>query len=167
MTFPCSKKKVAVVFCILECLFLSGLLNGWMWMKQILKHEDFFLDCNITRQTFTNAEDTDSLMGILKTKEELKKNKEGERTTCVYKRVLKVVTYKEYAKMEHIKKASDDTRVKADSVVVNATDYECSKGTWKIDFVFQMIGIAKDISIFPVGLFLDRYGTSRGRIIAM
>ncbi|XP_045171508.2 equilibrative nucleobase transporter 1-like isoform X3 [Mercenaria mercenaria] len=168
MAFPCSKRTVAVVFCVFECLFISGLLNGWMWMHQLLKDERSFMDaCNSTKPTLRNTDDSGSLMGILKTQDERVNKRKGDKTTCVYKRVFKVISLEEYANMQQITTSMTTLNADRQTENLNNTVSECSEETWKHDFVFKLVIIIRNISMFPIGIFLDKYGTSRARIIAM
>ena len=40
-----------------ECLLIAGILNGWMWMQEILKDEGYFMDkCNDTLNAIVDAD---------------------------------------------------------------------------------------------------------------
>ncbi|XP_045171506.2 equilibrative nucleobase transporter 1-like isoform X2 [Mercenaria mercenaria] len=168
MAFPCGKKPVTVVFCIFECLFISGILNGWMWMRLILKDEGYFMDaCNMTMKTELDTDDTSGLMGHIDKDMKSVKLRKGGKENCVWKRVLKVVSLDEYAKMQLITTPQTISNSDNQSVYVNSTNLKCSDDAQTFDLVIKLVVIIRNILLLPLGIFLDKHGTGKTRIVAM
>jgi len=165
MALPCGKRFITLSWCILECLFFSGLLNGWTTLHSILKEERYYLDsCNLTLFNALNSPDvTNSVershqdFGIDNPFTEIH---EGVKARCVVTRVLKRMTLTEY---ERYKKM----RSRPSKKPVTVHDVYCDEQDEKLEFVVSLVIIIRNILMLPLGVFLDRYGTSRTRIIAM
>ena len=168
-----SKKAVTVVFCILECIFFSGLLNGSVWMRELLKEDGYFMgSCNITKHNRITVEDVGSMMGILDTQAGGKrlKNNNDRRTTCVYKKVLRVVSLDEYGKItttETIKSTLANKHSEKFNISNSTDNNTCSDDISDIEFAIQLVIIITAVLMVPIGIVLDRYGTSPSRISAM
>lgn len=167
MALPCGKRPVTLVFCICECVFISGLLNGWVWMQQILKDEGYYADtCNVTRLSSSKSENTGGMIGFLSVRNEGTKDmhKDIKGKHCKYVRVNKIVTLTEYAEMKRKKEEVIKNNQTFDS---NKTVPDCSTENGGLDFVITVAVVSRNIFMFPLGIFLDKYGTTRARIIAM
>lgn len=190
MALTCSKRQTTLVFCILECLFLSGLLNGWTWMLQILEDEGYYTDtCSNLTMLDGDAErgggdmsglfnagggnerDDRDMTGLFEADGGIQNQfihvHNGNTLKCHYKRVLKVVSVEEYANMQRTTHAAPDTEVDVQTVNVNTTAAKCWKQKDKLEFVITLVVIIRNVLMFPLGLLLDKYGTGRARIVAM
>ena len=93
------------------------------------------------------------------------KSKKGK--TCIKKRVLKIVTLKEYAEMQEKRRTQQSNIESFNEIISNQTNKGCIEGDQALDLVINLVIIIRNIILFPVGIFLDKYGTSKTRIIAM
>lgn len=163
MGLPCGKRFITLLWCILECLFFSGLLNGWTNLQEILKEDKYYLDsCNSTLlQSLDHQNDAESFANLQKEygpDNPFTHITDGVKYRCVFKKVLKTMTISEYNayKKTHTKKPP-----------VQIKDVYCDEQDEKLEFVVSLVIIIRNILMLPLGIFLDRYGTSRTRIIAM
>lgn len=168
MKFPCGKRFVSFTWCVFECLFLTGILNGWSWMQQILTEDGYYIEaCNVSIPVSSVSADS-SMFGLLNMDEELHNpillNHEGLKVKCVYKKVFKVVSLDEYARLEKDNMISPEHYDVIDDVNNNV---DCSEQADRLEFVFALVLIFKNILMFPLGILLDTNGTSQVRIIAM
>lgn len=168
MTFPCSKKPVTLVFCILECLFISGLLNGWTWLQDVLQDEGYYKkSCNDTKLVSLNLHETAGMMSFYregsKETKDLPTHQKGKN--CRYIRVKKIVTLAEYDEMKEMEKKSPIINNQTDPA--NVTAPECSSETGDLELFMTVVVIIRNVLLFPLGIFLDMYGTTRARIVAM
>ncbi|XP_045171505.2 equilibrative nucleobase transporter 1-like isoform X1 [Mercenaria mercenaria] len=160
MKIPCEKQTLTLMWCILECLFFSGYLNGWLWMQQILTEDGYYIEpCNISvSSTLIENERVNNML-----KQPFTMKHKGRTVKCVYKKVVKVVSVDEYARLENesAKREKDMNK----GAPGNALD--CSEQENKLEFVYVVVLIIRNIIMLPLGIFLDVYGSSRTRIIAM
>ena len=153
---------LTLIWCISECLFFSGYLNGWLWMKQILTEDGYFIDpCNIT---FTNSliekQHADILMN-----QPIRMTHNNTKVKCFYKKVVKVVSIEEFALYENRSLQSKDDSNKKNNIPKNG--FDCDEQNKKLEFVHIIVLLIRNISMLPLGVLLDTYGSSRTRMIAM
>lgn len=166
MSLPCGKRSLTLVWCILECLFFSGILNGWTSLQEILKEEKYYLDhCNATlvaelNKVHTHTDIGDALQENVGLDNPFITVHEGVRYKCVLRRVLKKMTVAEY---EQYKKS----KIKPTRKPLHISDVYCDEQDEQLEFVVSLVIIIRNILMLPLGIFLDRYGTTQTRIIAM
>lgn len=161
MALPCGKRFITLVWCILECLFFSGLLNGWTSLQGILKEEKYYLDsCNRTLLAALNSHSEAVTVDSVGIDNPFTTIAEGVRYKCVVKKVLRKMTIEQY---EQYKKSHSRPSKKP----ITVDDVYCHEQDDKLEFVVSLVIIIRNILMLPLGIFLDRYGTSRTRIIAM
>ena len=159
MTIHCGKRALTLTWGILECVFFSGILNGWIWLRQILKDDFYFVEnCNVTYTTATPVPDhfTDI---------------DGQKWICMLKRV-RIVVHQE-SSTEHVTTpAASAYPVSTINITNDTTEHSlsnlgCPEQDERVELIISLICIIRNILMLPFGIFLDRYGTSRTRIFAM
>lgn len=168
MKFPCGKRLVTFIWCVLECLFLSGILNGWSWMQQLLTEDGYYIEaCNVSIPVSGASADS-SMFGMLNMDEELHNpillNHEGRKVECIYRKVFKVVSLDEYARLEKDNMVSHERYDVIDDV---SNKLGCTEQADRLELVFALVLIVKNILMIPLGIVLDVNGTSQVRMIAM
>lgn len=154
MNFPRRKLSLSFLWCALECLFFSGYLQGWLWMQDILTEEGYFRDaCNISLSSPIVG--NSDMYPMLHQTVAMMHN--GRLVKCVYEKVTKRVSLEEYAIIQKEK----DKNVKSVSSSV------CLKQKETLEFIQVLVLVIRNIIIFPLGIFLDVYGTTKIRIIAL
>lgn len=82
---------------------------------------------------------------------------------CVYKKVLKEISLDEYEKIKNEKHSESEHKNEA----IEIKEYDCFKQTQELDLIFTLVVLFQQLLCFPVGILLDKYGTSRSRIMTM
>lgn len=157
MAIHCGKRTLILTWGLLECVFFSGILNGWIWLKQILKEDHYFVEnCNITTQA----------SHVTTVSPRTLEYNNGQRLICVTRWIKVVldgpivtpaVTTPNPILNETTKEISG----------LNLTDPVCLDQDERLELVISLIFIIRNILMLPFGIFIDRYGTSRTRIFAM
>ncbi|KAL5016067.1 hypothetical protein ScPMuIL_005656 [Solemya velum] len=155
----CAKRQVTLVWAVLECLFFTGIVCGWTWMAQILKYDGYFLDkCNITdisfMHTYTVGELTDT-GPLLERKVDVK----GPRRKC-YPRKKK--GNEKLLPLNDLKPPSDFLRQS-----FNLSDVFCDDQEDSFDLMINLVLLIRNVLALPFGIFLDIYGTTRTRLLAV
>jgi hypothetical protein len=127
----------------------------------------------MTKHKTKTVEDVGSMVGFIETRGDSGKSlnhRNDNKTTCVYKKIFKVVKLEDYYKMLSTKGTvgTTMTNIHTDLNVTNSNvSGLCLDGIKNLEFAIQLIVIGTAVSMFPLGMFLDRYGTSPTRIITM
>ncbi|XP_060582882.1 equilibrative nucleobase transporter 1-like isoform X2 [Ruditapes philippinarum] len=162
MKIPCRKQILALIWCISECLFFSGYINGWLWVKQIVKEDGYFIEpCNISlAKTVISKEHVDILMN-----QPIRMTHNKTKLKCFYKKVVKVVSLEEYAIYENKSKILKNTFDKGNNITFSG--FDCDEQENKLELIHIIVLLFRNITLLPLGVFLDAYGSSKARIIAL
>ena len=168
MTIHCGKRALTLTWGILECIFFSGILNGWVWLKQIIKDDFYFLEeCNITLSTVPPVLDFNTTFSTVHN---------GIKWICMYKRIRIVIERGSlfeppatsptqnftYGTTDHSMSSTIES-----TTLSTTTATGCQEQDDRIELIITLVYIIRNILMLPFGVFLDRYGTSRTRIFAM
>lgn len=171
----CNRRPIKILWCILECLFFTGILNGWFWLNNILTEDGYYLDtCNITTIALGEPKQARkgvlSMLGIMGSDEgfedPLYTVYNGRKVKCVYQKVLKVISVQEYEKMKVNSSSRSHLSGPADQKHSIHSIF-CDKQIETLKFVVCLVVIIRNVFVLPTGVFLDRFGTIRSRIVAM
>lgn len=154
MNFPRRKLSLSLLWCALECLFFSGYLQGWLWIQDILTEEGYFRDaCNISSSNSVIGKS--DMYPMLHQTVTMMHN--GRLVKCVYEKVTRRVSLEQYAIIQKEKDKNEKSVSKS----------VCLKQSDKLEFIHVLVLVIRNIIIFPLGIFLDIYGTTKIRIIAL
>lgn len=138
----CSKRHVTFVWATLECLFFTGVIFGWVWLTVTLRRDAYFLDlCNVSLSEDISRDLTKNEV----LKDSLRKDRPKCRTTTTTVAPGEV----EYR------------------LPFNGTQYFCDEQEDRLDLMYVVIIIVRNFLILPVGIFLDKYGTTRTRLLTV
>lgn len=138
----CSKRHVTFVWATLECLFFTGVIFGWVWLTVTLRRDAYFLDlCNVSLSEDISRDLTKNEV----LKDSLRKDRPKCRTTTTTMAPGEV----EYR------------------LPFNGTQYFCDEQEDRLDLMYVVIIILRNFLILPVGIFLDKYGTTRTRLLTV
>ncbi|XP_062590493.1 equilibrative nucleobase transporter 1-like isoform X1 [Saccostrea cucullata] len=141
----CNKRHVTFVWALLECLFFTGVIFGWVWLTVTLRRDAFFLDlCNVT----FSEEDISNGQSLSETIQDSSRN--GRRSNC---RTTSTTTL-----------APQDFE---NRLPFNGTQYFCDEQEDRLNLLYDVIIIIRNVLILPVGIFLDKYGTTRSRLLTV
>ena len=158
MALHCGKRSLTLTWGVLECVFFSGILNGWIWLTHILKEDYFFVEnCNITIFPHTSVNTVSPSISAMNSTI-IHYDVHGLRWICMYKRIGPTTTT-----------AKPLVTVQPPQQVYtgNVTDTVCLEQDDRLELLVSLIFIIRNILMLPFGIFLDKYGTSRTRIVAM
>ena len=164
MTIHCGKRALTLTWGILECVFFSGILNGWVWLKQILKDDFYFFEnCNVSLSTAGPILDYNATFSTVHN---------GIKWICMYKRVRIVI--------ERVSLSEPPVTIPTINFTYGTTEHSmstttapslstagCQEQDDSVELIISLVFIIRNILMLPFGIFLDRYGTSRTRIFAM
>ena len=174
MPFQCEKRSLTLVWSILECIFFSGILNGWIWLQQIFKEDNYFIgNCNVTGVA-SRTEDVVSLTVPESKPPIITLN--NERWVCVYEKV-RIIQPEGHILTSILpstvgtptpQEVETITAVTVEDIVSqNSTEVLCWEQDDNLELFISLAFIIRNILMLPLGIFLDRYGTGRTRILAM
>nr|XP_022336589.1 solute carrier family 43 member 3-like isoform X2 [Crassostrea virginica]XP_022336590.1 solute carrier family 43 member 3-like isoform X2 [Crassostrea virginica] len=139
----CNKRHVTFVWATLECLFFTGVIFGWVWLTVTLRRDAYFLDlCNVTLPEDLSS---DSLP-----KEALQEGSEPVRRKCRTTTTTEMTT----PEVEYF-------------LPFNGTQYFCDEQEDRLDLLYGVIVIVRNLLVLPVGFFMDKYGTTRTRLLTV
>ncbi|XP_063397408.1 equilibrative nucleobase transporter 1-like [Mytilus trossulus] len=151
----CTKRHVTFIWALLECLLFTGLIFGWPWFLSTLRRNKYFLDlCNVTLpdddvHKFHDGEGENALLkpgGIPDFDgQNAKPRKCRRRTTTV---------------------ATTEFPGSYYDSMFNYT-YFCDEQEEKLELIHAVVFLVRNALVFPVGIFLDMYGTTRTRLLTI
>lgn len=149
----CTKRHVTFVWALFECLLFTGLIFGWPWFLSTLRRNRYFLDlCNVTlpeEQAFPESDSEDSLLkpGGIHDFDGSKQQKIRCRPrTTTPATTVNPLPYHDF--------------------MSNYT-YFCDDQEEHLEIVYGMVYLIRNALVFPMGFFLDMYGTTRTRLLTM
>ncbi|KAK3585370.1 hypothetical protein CHS0354_004645 [Potamilus streckersoni] len=162
MPIRCSRKKVTLIWGLLECIFFSGLINGWFWMQQVLKSEEFFLDvCNTSL-----IRDLSDLFQKYDT-HDVPFPPRSDTSGVTYRRKC---VYRRKDNNEIITMLPTTTEVNFMTAVAHkiniSEDIFCKEQDERLGLLQSVVIIARNVLALPVGIFLDHYGTTKTRLVS-
>lgn len=138
----CSKRHVTFVWATLECLFFTGVIFGWVWLTVTLRRDAYFLDlCNVSL--------SEDISKDLTKNEVLQDSPRKYRPKCRITTTTVAPWEVEYR------------------LPFNGTQYFCDEQEDRLDLLYVVIIIVRNFLILPVGIFLDKYGTTRTRLLTV
>ena len=154
LEMTCTKRHVTFVWALLECLLFTGLIFGWPWFLSTLRRNKYFLGvCNVTLpdevQKFSEIENEKTVQipagypGF--DGQNTKPRKCRPRTTTTA--------------------TTDGPSVYYD-FMSNYT-YFCDEQEEKLEVIHAVVFLVRNALVFPLGIFLDMYGTTRTRLLTM
>ncbi|KAL4223526.1 hypothetical protein ACF0H5_016997 [Mactra antiquata] len=177
MGLPIGMNIITFIWCVLECLLIAGMLNGWIWLKMIMTEEKYFLHECSRNITVMDTPSMNHLSGVIPGPgmmgEHLDKpfeidDEKGRKMKCFYRKVLKTLTIDEYTALypnEHdVKNEQGSTR--GDETVARELQ-RCPEQESKLEVVISCVTLIWYTLLLPFGILLDKYGTCRIRILAM
>ena len=166
MAFQCEKRSLTLVWSILECIFFSGILNGWIWLQQIFKEDNYFVgNCSIPGYP-NNAGDLMSRTGPVSTPPYIITYSGQQRYICVRQRV-RIIQHGNMISTTAATTKEVEMTSAQEFVSQNSTDVACLEQDDNLELLISLTFIIRNILMLPLGIFLDKYGTSRTRIVAM
>ncbi|XP_067671820.1 equilibrative nucleobase transporter 1-like [Haliotis asinina] len=170
---PCSKRACTLTWSVLECMFFAGVVLGWSWLMVVFRSDKYFLDlCNITDLNLGPREPEND---IYQTTTKAPVRRKPCRTPTRRQRDVteEVQVYSAY--YTHLKHAStvalyDVTTVAANEDSENSTRKDfigCWEQNEQLKVLFALVIIIRDVLVFPIGIFFDKYGTTRTRLLTV
>jgi len=184
MGLQCEKRLVTLVWCGLECFFFSGLLNGWILLQAVLQHEGYYrTECfngtlaRLSSDHLPTEQSSASSINLFDTNKPFEYTVNGMRRTCVFKRVLKIITVEQYAQYQQstrvTKQPTDEQSANSApeiSAIIDwtpANDTRCGQQTTALETRMLAVLLVRDVLMLPLGVAMDHLGTSRTRLISM
>lgn len=176
MAMQPSVRFISLIWCVLECLLISGMLNGWIFMKEILRDEDYFTGgCNWSiHSRKTGLDDLnprtlvleDSVMGFgIDVNKPITKTRKGKEMQCFYKRVLKTLSFSEYEIL--LNESKSYYHNSSTATIRKAEKRMCDEQNVYLETIISCVHIARNILMLPIGMLMDNFGTIRFRIISL
>lgn len=139
----CNKRHVTFIWAAFECLFFSGVIFGWVWLTVTLRRDAYFLNlCNVTfPEDFLKDQSQN---------EDLQNGSRKRRPNC--------------------RTTSTTTTVPPETEYLlpfNGTQYFCDEQEDRLDLLYGIVIIVRNLLILPVGVFMDKYGTTRTRLVTV
>ncbi|XP_048251805.1 equilibrative nucleobase transporter 1-like [Haliotis rufescens] len=170
---PCSKRACTLTWSVLECVFFAGVVLGWSWLMVVFRSDKYFVDlCNITDLDLGPGE---LLKGIYQTttKAPVRRKpcrKPNRRQRDVTEDVQVYSAY--YTNLKHASTVAvyDVTTVAANEEAENSTRKDfigCWEQNEQLRVLFALVVIIRDVLVFPIGIFFDKYGTTRTRLLTV
>lgn len=159
------KQTIMVVWGLLECLFFTGVVFGWLWLVQILKYDNYFIDlCNNTNATLAEYPRRDT-HSVNKNSYPICSGHPRDSLPC-----LDLLSLSENASHEKGNRTIDGYRTSPVAAIhskMNQNESLCTD----IDDIFglfnSLIYTIRNILVLPAGIFYDKYGTMRSRLLAV
>ncbi|XP_059144273.1 equilibrative nucleobase transporter 1-like [Physella acuta] len=184
MTRKCSKRLAALVWALLECMFFSSVVLGWTWLSIVLQKDGYFPEyCNATVTNVTSL----PVSTTVKPKSPCVSRR--PRTPNV-SRKLDVSTTTRASDLPFGEHGISDLRIDWDMLILSDTRIlnrlkraepdanltslsandvidltgHCRE---KLRVMFALVLIIRDLLTFPLGIFYDKYGTTRTRLLTV
>ncbi|XP_048733549.2 equilibrative nucleobase transporter 1-like [Ostrea edulis] len=139
----CNKRHVTFIWAAFECLFFSGVIFGWVWLTVTLRRDAYFLNlCNVTfPEDFLKDQSQN---------EDLQDGSRKRRPNC--RTTSTTTTFP--PETEYL-------------LPFNGTQYFCDEQEDRLDLLYGIVIIVRNLLILPVGVFMDKYGTTRTRLVTV
>ncbi|XP_041349430.1 solute carrier family 43 member 3-like [Gigantopelta aegis] len=178
MTRVCTKQMWALSWAGFECLLFAGVVLGWSWFLDVFRTDRYFVTmCNNTNFTdfgMLNEPRVGSIYRPITARPKPKcrpiKTKKRE------------IEYREEYTIDNLTQnhhLEDDNIPVADGyaahVVSNNSESDdvkrnsigCAEQSDQLYILFALVLIIRDVLALPIGIFFDKYGTTRTRLLTV
>ena len=180
MARVCTKQMWALSWAGLECLLFAGVVLGWPWFLHVFRTDRYFSRlCNNTNDTYLGIVGEPQMDSMYRTitarpkppcRPRRPRKRETEyRETFSLKKVIQSrdVHDKNSSSLDAhlVRVVTNSSHVQSDDVTRNSIG--CAEQSSQMYVLFALVLIIRDVLALPIGIFFDKYGTTRTRLLTV
>jgi hypothetical protein len=154
LEMTCTKRHVTFVWALLECLLFTGLIFGWPWFLSTLRRNKYFLGvCHLRGFVFCPSKPgyPAGICTVFSSSISL--------NFCTSSGNVTLQTPRKYLFLRNVDKNHGQPNI-------NPVNRRHSNKE-KLEVIHAVVFLVRNALVFPLGIFLDMYGTTRTRLLTM